>query len=722
MRRSKKYLLPSLLVIFLTGWSYAEESRPNVILIMADDMGYSDIGCYGGEIQTPNLDQLAANGLRFTQFYNTARCCPTRASLLTGLYPHQAGVGHMMSDRGYDGYRGDLNRKSATIAEVLGASGYRTYMAGKWHVTKHTRPVGPKDNWPVQRGFHRFYGTIHGAGSFFDPNTLTRDNTYISPYSDPEYKPETYYYTDAISDQTVRYISEHQKQNKSKPFFIYVSYTAAHWPMHALPEDIAKYDGKYDAGYGPIRKARIERMKEFGIIDKNSKLSPQAGDWDKVQNKEWEAAGMEVYAAMVDRMDQGIGKIVNELKRQGQLDNTVLMYFQDNGGCAEGYGRRGNRTRADKPTLKPMELSALQPSMIPRQTRDGYPVLQGTGVLPGPADTFISYGRGWANVSDTPFREYKHWVHEGGIATPLVIHWPKGIQAKGELRQQPSHLIDIMTTCVEISGAEYPTKFKGNDIQQMEGRSLVTAFENKPLEREAIYWEHEGNRAVRAGKWKLVAKGSRGQWELYDMENDRTELNNLASAEPARAKSLADMWQKWAERANVLPINPRGKRSLKKAAQVSKNMAFTFKQGVQLPRDGKLPNVAGKAILIKATITAEKPDGIILAHGGSSHGYAIYLKGGKLAMSTRVNGRHAMILSPDKLPAGQVEVEGILAKDGKLSLKIAGQEVAAGKSKLLTQLPLDGLDIGQDLAGAIGDYKIPNSFTGKIETVELKLE
>ena len=316
----------------------AESRRPNIVLIMSDDMGFSDIGCYGGEINTPNLDRLAANGVRFTQFYNTARCCPTRASLMSGLYPHQAGVGHMMSDRGTDGYRGNLNRRCMTIGEVLKTAGYGTYMAGKWHVTRHTAPDGPKHNWPRQRGFDRFYGTIHGAGSFYDPNSLTRDNTQISPYADPEYKPKTYYYTDAISDHTVRYINEHCRQEKSKqsPFFCYVSYTAAHWPMHALPEDIAKYKGKYDAGYAPIRAARLKKARSLGLIQKNWKLSAQAEKWETVKKRAWEARCMEVYAAMVDRMDQGIGKIVAALKANGQLDNTLILFLQDNGGLCRG--------------------------------------------------------------------------------------------------------------------------------------------------------------------------------------------------------------------------------------------------------------------------------------------------------------------------------------------------------------------------------------------------
>ncbi len=535
------------------------DDRPNIILIMSDDMGYSDIQPYGGEIETPVLNRLANAGLRYTQFYNTSRCCPTRASLLTGLYPHQAGVGWMMTDRGHDGYRGDLNRQCITIAEALQPSGYATYMTGKWHVTPDLNPHGEKLNWPIQRGFKKFYGTIHGAGSFFDPNSLTRDNTTISPYADPEYKPETYYYTDAISDHAVQYIDEHYNHPQAEaiqPFFMYVAYTAAHWPMHAHPEDIQKYEGKYDEGYAPVRKARYQRMQDMGLIDPEWNLTQDADNWDLVEHKEWESACMEVYAAMVDRMDQGIGKIVKKLEEQHQLDNTLIFFLQDNGGCAELLGRNPKENlakRADGPTLSPMSPADLQNDMIPKQSRTGYPVLQGPVVLPGSADTYIAYGRGWANVSNTPFREYKHWVHEGGISTPLIAHWPKGIPRKGEFETQPGHLIDIMATCVDVSKSKYPVEFKGQSIKPLEGKSLVPTFHGKDLGREALYWEHEGNRAIREGNWKLVAKENQ-PWELYNMKLDRTETKDLSQKMPEKVKDLADKWDTYAARADVLPL------------------------------------------------------------------------------------------------------------------------------------------------------------------------
>lgn len=545
----------TLIAVCAGGIAGAAE-RPNILLIMSDDMGFSDLGSYGGEIQTPNLDALAKNGLRFTQFYNIGRCCPTRASLLTGLYPHQAGVGHMMTDKQHPGYRGNLNRSSATIAEVLREDGYATYMLGKWHLGRPITPHGDKSNWPVQRGFDHYYGTINGGGSFYDPTTLCRQNTYITPENDPEYKPKTFYYTDALSDNAVRFLQQHEQKSADKPFFMYVAYTAAHWPMHALEKDIAKYKGKFDGGYDPVRKARIERLKKMGIMDSKWTPAPTAGDWSKVELKEWESRCMEVYAAMIDNMDQGIGRIVAQLKKDGQFDNTLILFLQDNGGCAETMGRTEPKDFL-KTKPKPMGPNELQPNIWPpMQTRDGREVRRGPGVMPGPADTYMGYGEAWANVSNTPFREYKHWVHEGGISTPLIAHWPKGISKKvrGKLEDEPSHLIDIMATCVDISGADYPTKFAGHTIPPMEGVSLQPAFKGGSIEREEpIFWEHEGNRAVRQGKWKIVAKENRS-WELYDMEKDRTEMNNLAEKNPKKVRELAAQWDAWAARAKVLPL------------------------------------------------------------------------------------------------------------------------------------------------------------------------
>lgn len=535
-----KPLILLLVLSFGAGTAFgANAARPNIIVILSDDVGYSDVGCFGGEIATPHLDRLAAGGLRFTQFYNTARCCPTRASLLTGLYPHQAGVGYMTDRAAYSAtaminewYAGDLRPDTATIAEVLRGGGYRTYAVGKWHVTKDTEEGASQHNWPLQRGFDRYYGVILGASNYFTPAHLTRDNARIAFDRDAEYPVKDYYLTDAFSDHAVKYVQEHAQDQSGKPFFMYLAYTAAHWPLQARPKDIAKYRGNYDAGYTPIRAARLAKMKQLGLIDAATGMSPQFGNWDEVQRQDWEARGMEVYAAMIDNMDQGIGRLTQALKSTGQFENTLILYLQDNGACAETIGRNpgGGKTKAK---------GKAGPAGLPP--------------MPGPAETYMGYGEAWANVSSTPFRMYKHYTHEGGIGTPLIAHWPQGIRRKGEIEHQPGHLIDIMTTAVAVSGAPYPKERDGKRVQPMEGRSLVPAFAGRPIDREALFWEHEGNRALRIGDWKLVAKGTDTPWELFNLRTDRTELNNLAAAQPERVREMAAGWERWARRTHAVP-------------------------------------------------------------------------------------------------------------------------------------------------------------------------
>ena len=512
--------------------------HPNILLIMNDDMGYSDIGCYGGEVQTPNLDRLAAGGLRFTQFYNTARCCPTRASILTGLHPHQASVGHMTQDLDEDGYRGDLNANCVTIAEVLKTAGYATYMSGKWHVTRHTDAGSPKHSWPRQRGFDRFFGIICGAANYWQPKTLTRENDAV----DMDSLPEDFFFTDAISDQAVEYVNEHADQ--SEPFFLYTAYTAPHWPLHAHDEDIARYAGRFDAGWDQLREERLARMREIGLLDVSWPLTPRDPSqppWHAVPDKAWQARRMEVYAAQIDRMDQGIGRILAALESNRQLDNTLIIFLADNGACAEEIDFT---TWVQSGTF----LAGTA------HTRDGRPVHfnNDPAVMPGAEDTYQSYGVPWANLSNTPFREYKHWVHEGGIATPLIVHWPTQIRAQGELRHLPGQLTDIMATCVEVAGAQYPERYNGNAIKALEGTTLTPIFNEKPNGKEALIWEHEGNCAVRRGNWKLVCKYP-GDWELYDVVRNRTETDDVAAENPEVVAELSAIHEAWAERCGVKP-------------------------------------------------------------------------------------------------------------------------------------------------------------------------
>ena len=392
---------------------------PNILLVMNDDMGYSDIGCYGGEVRTPNLDRLAARGVRLTQFYNTARCCPTRASILTGLHPHQAGVGWMTARLDEDGYRGDLNDTCVTIGEALKVAGYATYMSGKWHVSHHQGPDGPKYGWPCQRGFDRYFGILGGAANYWQPSTLTRDNDAVDLAS----LPEDFFLTDAISDQAADYIREHAATNGDAPFFLYTAYSAPHWPLHAHEDDIRRYRGRFAAGWDRLREERLQRMRAMGIVDTSWPMTERDSTqppWDETPHKAWQQRRMEVYAAQIDRMDQGIGRIVAALEETNRIDNTLILFLADNGACAEEFAAEVRPLPPTYPAGK-------------TQTRDGRTVMRGNDptVMPGPEDTYQSYGVPWANLSNTPFREYKHWVHEGGIATPLIAHWPSVIDDRG---------------------------------------------------------------------------------------------------------------------------------------------------------------------------------------------------------------------------------------------------------------------------------------------------
>jgi len=513
-----------------------EQTRPNILLVMADDMGYSDISCYGGEMRTPNLDDLAKDGLRFTQFYNGARSCPTRASLLTGLYAHQTGIGHMVgTSSDQPGYTGIMNSHCVTMATVLRSAGYATYMTGKWHVSRST-DTADTHNWPLQRGFDKYFGTITGAGSFFDPHTLTYNNTPIE-------SPADYYYTDAISDSASAFITTHL-QEQENPFFLYVAYTAPHWPLHAPESAIEEYKGRFEAGWDHLRRQRIKRMKQMGIIQDQWKLSPRdkrIPAWDTISDKAFQQKRMEVYAAQVEIMDRGIGRIVESLRENDQLDNTLILFLSDNGGCAETLSKEAAWVRR----------------FGPETTHDGKEVVFGnsTGRMPGPPDTYQSYGVNWANLSNTPFRLYKHYVHEGGIATPLIVHWPDHIRQPGSLYREPGHIIDIMPTLAQVAGAEYPDSLNNRDILPPEGTSLLPALQGKVIEREEpLFWEHETNKAIRQGKWKLVAKWN-GDWELYNLKTDRTERNNLADQYPERVRQMEQMWEEWALRTHVKPRN-----------------------------------------------------------------------------------------------------------------------------------------------------------------------
>lgn len=703
------------------------DGRPNIIVILTDDMGFSDIGCYGGEIETPNLDRLASEGVRFSQFYNTARCCPSRAALLTGNYSHQAGVGHMLRETAYPGYSDHLSTDTMTMAEVLSQNGYRTYMTGKWHVARSIAADGNKEHWPMQRGFQKYYGIITGASSYYDPATLCRGNNFITVENDPEYKPEKYYFTDAIADNSIKFIDEHEKESPEKPFFMYVAFTAAHWPLHAPEDEIAKNKGKYDAGYDVIRRARFEKMKKLGIVKDDVPFTESVGDWDKVENKAWEARTMETYAAMVHRMDTGVGRIVEKLKSDGLLDNTLIMYMQDNGGCAETIGRENTAKYAD---YKPMGPNDLQKKIWPpMQTRDGRPVKTGTDVMAGGPDTYNSYGENWANVSNTPFRLYKHWSHEGGISTPLIVHWNEGVAPEmiNKIVREPSHLIDVMATALDVSQTSYPSTYKGHEVVPPSGKSLVPLVQDKAFDRgEPIFFEHEDNRAVRAGKWKIVTNGDK-PWELYDMETDRSETRDLAKQKPEIVADLSAKWDAWAKKNDVLPLGGWRESDQAEPDSASDDAddkpttggKWELKAGDTISGLDR-PLIHHREIYVNARV-AEWGEGVIVSEGGSQQGFTLYAESSKAVFAVRSNGKLTSVSTETHLAPGQATtLTARLRQNGRLSLRIDKTKAVQAPGNVIASTPVEGLVVGDDLQGMVADYDGPVKFAGKIESVKLQ--
>ncbi len=519
--------------------------RPNVLLILADDLGFSDIGCYGSEIRTPNLDRLGREGVRFSQAYNTARCCPSRASLLTGLYPHQAGVGHMVANYGTPAYQGYLRSDCVTIAEALRDAGYRTWMTGKWHVGGNQAPNDPS-TWhpgapdqpsPLDRGFDWFFGTLGGAGSYYRPPILMDQGKFImTPQSG-------FYYTHVIGDRACKMIRESAEEEK--PFFGYVAFTAPHWPLHALPEDIDRYRHRYRTGWDVLRAERHEKLKQLGLLSSKWMLSARdlrAPAWDSLDTARcaWESMRMAVYAAMIDCLDQNVGRILDCLDATGQRDNTVIVFLSDNGGCEEHLKEDGSNVRRYDLPMNNGEHPRLG------NIQD---------LVPGPENTFMSYGVSWANASNTPFRQFKKWVHEGGIATPLIIYLPWLKQSADRIVHEACHTIDIMPTILEITGAKHPKTYRGRSMTPLEGQSLIPAVTGLRITAERpLFWEHMGNRAVRIGPLKLVADNG-APWELYDLATDRTECTELADKFPASVAELEKRYGDWAARVGVEDFN-----------------------------------------------------------------------------------------------------------------------------------------------------------------------
>ncbi len=512
----------ALFMSFLFGGlltAYSNALRPNIILIMCDDMGFSDIGCYGGEVETPTIDKLAAEGMRFTQFYNNAKCTTTRASILTGLYPRFGKPGHLRSNM-------------VTLGEALKEAGYRTSLSGKWHLLRSkTQKQKTPGSWfkdfdkvshPFYRGFDRYYGVLDGCCNFFNPLQ-----------ADPKYKggrirnfgldgqpvlefAEDYYTTDAFTDHAIQTIE--QSAGKDQPFFVHITYTAPHYPLHAKPEDIAKYRHRFKMGWNEMRKQRWERQKQMKLVDESWTLTGEDSksySWEE-SNQDFENHRMAVYAAMIDSMDQNIGRLVKTLDRTGAIDNTVILFLSDNGGCSEEPGGRD-----------PSKRNA------------------------GPGDDYVAVGPAWGWAQNAPFRRYKSWVHEGGITTPMVAWWPGKVPA-GAINRQPAHIIDLLPTFLELAGSEYPKTYKGHEILPCEGLSMVSLLKGQSRKgHDQLAWFWSGNKAIRQGDWKLVWDKLIKKWELYNLSVDRCETKDLSVAHPERVEAMQEAYRVWAEKVEL---------------------------------------------------------------------------------------------------------------------------------------------------------------------------
>lgn len=524
-----------LLIVFCVGGFFLGESRaddkaPNFLLIVADDLGFSDLGCYGGEIETPILDSLAADGVRLTQFYNTGRCCPSRASILTGQYPHKVGLGHMTQDIGHPGFRGSVSEDAKTIAQALKPAGYRSFISGKWH-------LGTDD--PTWHGFEEFYGTLTSAKRFFDPDHLFR---LPKDRETREYPEGEFYATDAVTDYALDFLNL-ARETPDQPWFLYLAYHAPHFPLHAPNAEIEKYADRYLEGWDVLREERLERMIQQGLVPDSTLLTPRSNYWNYGETETgttpaWDdlsterqmdlARRMAIYAAMVDRMDQQIGRLVDDLEAQGEFENTVIIFTSDNGACAE-WDPRGFDVKSSNHNIL--------------HTGEDLEKMGGP-------DTYHSAGSGWANAANTPWRLYKHFNHEGGIASPCIVHWPAGLpeDLNGSIHEQPAHIIDFMPTALELAGLGTDAAGEMTPV----GEDLLAQLTSETPERP-LFFEHEGHRAVREGQWKLVALDEE-DWELYDFTTDRTELNDLADEYPEVVNTLSAKWGEWGAANNVTPL------------------------------------------------------------------------------------------------------------------------------------------------------------------------
>ena len=696
---------------------------PNIVLIILDDVGFADLGCYGGDIETPRLDSLAASGLRYANFRTTAMCSCTRAALLTGLNHHSAGMGWLADiDSGFPGYRGDLTLEAATLAEVLRDAGWSTFLVGKWHVNNvaHNGPTGPFHNWPTNRGFERAYWYQGHSTDYFRPGALYDG---LTPVEAPAR--DDYYVTDDLTDRAIRDIRTQKASDPTRPFFLQLAYSGAHSPLQAKAEDRDHYRGRFDKGWDQVRHERLARQKALGLIAETAELPPLsfgADPWDTLtpQQKRVYARYMEVYAGVIGALDRNIGRLMDALQALGQADNTLVMVFSDNGGSPEGT-----------PTGTPNILASALGGGVPLDEAEKL-----HDVMGGP-DTFPHYPMGWANASNTPYRLYKQYTNLGGVADPLIVHWPKRIAEKGAIRRQFVHVVDLFPTVLEAAGVQRPESYRGLPQKPLEGASAFATFNASAARtRTEQYYELGGFRAYQDGEWRLVAVHKRGasfekdHWALYNTRTDPTELHDLADQHPDVAAALLKKWNAAAVRYNVLPLDDRN-LVIKMMQQRLRTLKphWVFHPPVDVLPTDVAPLVCGQDHEI--TVTFDRPrdvrNGVLVSHGSTPAGYSLFLQDGRLIYETSLAPWRERI-DGGPVPEGRVTVKyrqtmKLRPVDGTGALFVNGEHRADHTFRhMLVTASYDGFAIGADPGGQVSRaYGGNNAYPAPIHEVRVDI-
>jgi arylsulfatase len=716
---------------------------PNLLVILFDDVGFSDFGCYGSAIRTPHIDALAARGLRYSGFHTTAMCSTTRAALLTGRNHHSVGMGCLANfDSGYPGYRGKIAREAGTLAEMLRAAGFRNYMLGKWHVTPLTQsgPTGPFDGWPLGRGFDRFYGFMDAETDQYAPE-LVRDNTHVDA---PGSYASGYHLTADLVDEAIRMMAEHTADADGTPWLTWLALGACHAPHQAPAELIREYDASFAHGWDVERERRLARQKALGLVPPDTELPPRndgVAPWDSLGGDEKKVFTrlQAAYAAMLDHADQHIGRLIGWLEQAGQLDNTMVLVLSDNGASQEG-GPLGMVNAMGPYNFKPEPMAEK---------------LKRIDVIGGP-DTHSNFPHGWAMASNTPLRRYKQNTHGGGIRDPLVVSWPKGIAARGEVRARFCHAADLVPTLLQVLKLEPPAAVQGVAQMPIEGESFAASLHDAtaPPRRSAQYFEMFGHRGLWSDGWKAVAFHPPGtpfdgdRWELYHLDRDFAEVHDLAAAEPARLKAMVEQWWQQAEAHQVLPLDDRfGPRFVESARRYhGPRNRFVFHAGVgHIPSD-VAPDLRGRGYLIEAEVFIDRPDvqGVLIAHGDATSGYSLFVRDGRLVHDMNIGGQHHVLESDRPVPQGHCRL-GIRVQAGPLvpvppppapmqamvpawregTLLIDGEPAGSLRSQagFNNFISWSGLDIGRDRASAVSTgYEAPFEFTARFKRVTVTLD